>query len=80
MIYVEDLTKLKQIIDNNKFTDFSDLSEFVLNDLNDHNMYKFILSPVMEEFIKAYMDKRQSIINKSLIRKYYNDLMDQLIL
>lgn len=80
MVYIEDLNNLKQIIDNNKFTSFSDLSEFVLNDLNDHNLYKFILSPVMEEFIQAYLDKRQSILNKSLIRKYYNDLMDQLIL
>lgn len=80
MIYLEDLYKLKQIIDNNKFTNFSDLSEFVLNDLNDHNLYKFILSPVMEDFISAYMDRKQSIINKALIRKYYNDLMNELIM
>ena len=80
MVYLEDIKNLKQIIDNNKFTSFPDLSEFILNDLNDHNLYKFILDPVMEEFITAYLNRKQSIINKSLIRKYYNDLMNDLIM
>ena len=73
-----DIKALKKEIDNRSITRMSDLIDFVI-DANDLNMYYCLVDNDTFELLDAYIERKKSIHNRNLIRKYYMDLGANLV-
>lgn len=73
-----DIKALKKEIDNRSITRMSDLIDYVI-DSNDLQMYYCLVDNDIFELLDAYIERKKSIHNKNMIKKYYMDLGANLI-
>lgn len=73
-----DIKALKKKIDEKSITRMSDLIDLVVSD-DDISLYYCLVDNDLFELLDAYIDRKKSIHNRLMIKKYYDDLGANLV-
>lgn len=72
------LKDIKKLIDSEKITDITDLQLFCVN-TDRLDIYAVLHDTEIQEIFVAYIEKKNSLYNKMLIKRFYENLQNSLI-
>ena len=75
---IQTFKDIKAMIDRREITDRTDLILLSVN-TNRLDIFTALHDKEIEEIFTAYIEKENSIYNKKLIKKYYEDLQNSLL-